>query len=77
MAEYQAKNAALAVTALKALEQESTFTDEVIKQGIARMRWQGRMETVLPQVIIDGAHNEAGVEEFVKTANTYIIRDCK
>ena len=68
VAEYQAKNAALAVTALKALEQESTFTDEVIKQGIARMRWQGRMETVLPQVIIDGAHNEAGVEEFVKTA---------
>ena len=26
------------------------------------------MEQVLPGVIIDGAHNEAGVEEFVKTA---------
>lgn len=68
VAEYQVKNAALAVTALKMLKQEKEFTDIVIKQGIAHMRWQGRMETVLPQVIIDGAHNEAGVEEFVKTA---------
>lgn len=68
VAEYQVKNAALAVTALKVMDQESTFTDEKIKQGIAHMRWQGRMETVLPRVIIDGAHNEAGVEEFVRTA---------
>ena len=68
VAEYQVKNAALAVTALRMLKKEREFTDTVIKQGIAHMRWQGRMETVLPQVIIDGAHNEAGVEEFVKTA---------
>lgn len=68
VAEYQVKNAALAVTALKVMDLESRFTDEVIKQGIAHMRWQGRMETVLPRVIIDGAHNEAGVEEFVRTA---------
>jgi dihydrofolate synthase/folylpolyglutamate synthase len=26
------------------------------------------METVLPGVILDGAHNDSGVEEFVKTA---------
>ena len=26
------------------------------------------METVLPGVILDGAHNAAGVEEFIKTA---------
>lgn len=68
VAEYQAKNAALAVTALKTIDEKHEFTDQIIKQGIAEMRWQGRMETVLPQVIIDGAHNEAGVEEFVKTA---------
>ena len=68
VAEYQVKNAALAVTALKVMDREGRFTDEMIKQGITAMRWQGRMETVLPQVIIDGAHNEAGVKEFVKTA---------
>lgn len=32
------------------------------------MRWEGRMEPVLPGVILDGAHNDSGIEEFVKTA---------
>ena len=68
VAEYQVKNAAEAVTAVRVMDQEGIFTNEVIREGIAAMRWQGRMETVLPGVIIDGAHNEAGVEEFVKTA---------
>ena len=68
-AEYQVKNAAEAVTAIHVLDKKSElFTDAVMKKGIAKMRWQGRMETVLPGVIIDGGHNEAGVEEFVKTA---------
>ena len=68
VAEYQVKNAAEAVTAIRVMDRDGSFTDEVIRRGIGQMRWQGRMETVLPGVIIDGAHNEAGVEEFVKTA---------
>lgn len=68
VAEYQVKNAAEAVTAIRVIDREGAFTDEVIRKGVEEMRWQGRMETVLPGVIIDGAHNEAGVEEFVKTA---------
>lgn len=68
VAEYQIKNAAEAVTAIRVIDREGAFTDEVIRKGVEEMRWQGRMETVLPGVIIDGAHNEAGVEEFVKTA---------
>ena len=68
VAEYQVKNAAEAVTAIRVMEQGGEFSDEVIRSGIEKMRWQGRMEQVLPGVIIDGAHNEAGVEEFVKTA---------
>lgn len=68
VAEYQVMNAAEAATAIKVMEGKESFTDDVIKKGIANMRWQGRMETVLPGVIIDGAHNEAGVEEFVRTA---------
>ena len=54
--------------AIKALDGGAEFTGDTIRRGIDAMRWQGRMETVLPGVIIDGAHNEAGVEEFVKTA---------
>ncbi len=68
VAEYQVMNAAEAVTAIKVLDRGMEFKDDVIRQGIDAMRWQGRMETVLPGVIVDGAHNEAGVEEFVKTA---------
>jgi len=68
VAEYQVMNAAQAVTAIRALDKEGEFTDDIIRQGVAAMRWQGRMETVLPGVMIDGAHNEAGVAEFVKTA---------
>ena len=68
VAEYQVMNAAEAVTAIKALDGGAEFTADTIRRGIDAMRWQGRMETVLPGVIIDGAHNEAGVEEFVKTA---------
>lgn len=68
VAEYQMKNATEAVTAIRVMDQEGIFTDEIIRKGITDMRWQGRMETVLPGVIIDGAHNEAGVEEFVRTA---------
>lgn len=67
-AEYQVKNAAEAVTAIRVMEGGDLLTDGQIRKGIGAMRWQGRMETVLPGVIIDGAHNEAGVEEFVRTA---------
>lgn len=71
IAEYQVKNAVLAVTALKVLDQKREFSDEVISEGIRKMKWQGRMETVLDGVILDGAHNEAGVAEFVKTVQSF------
>lgn len=71
IAEYQVKNAMLAVTALKVIDGQGQFSDAVIQEGIRRMKWQGRMETVLDGVILDGAHNEAGVAEFVKTVRTF------
>lgn len=71
IAEYQVKNAMLAVTALKVIEEQNDFSNEVICEGIRKMKWQGRMETVLDGVILDGAHNEAGVAEFVKTVRNY------
>ncbi|MFR3320206.1 MAG: hypothetical protein ACLTSZ_02340 [Lachnospiraceae bacterium] len=41
--------------------------DEVIAEGIRSTRWQGRMETVLPGVVLDGAHNADGIKEFIRT----------
>lgn len=71
IAEYQVKNAMLAVTALKAIDPQGEFSEQTIREGIRRMKWQGRMETVMDGVILDGAHNEAGVAEFVKTVRSY------
>ncbi|MGN0335675.1 MAG: bifunctional folylpolyglutamate synthase/dihydrofolate synthase [Lachnospiraceae bacterium] len=71
VAEYQVMNAALAVTALKVIAEETGLTDEMIRTGISQMKWQGRMETVLPGVIVDGAHNEPGVAQFVKTVQRF------
>lgn len=71
IAEYQVKNAMLAVTALKVIDEQGDFSDEIIQEGIRRMKWQGRMENVMDGVILDGAHNEAGVAEFVKTVRSF------
>ena len=68
VAEYQVMNALEAVTAIHVMDGDGSFTEKIIREGIARMRWQGRMETVMPGVILDGGHNRAGVAEFVKTA---------
>lgn len=69
VAEYQIMNAMEAVTAAEVMD--IGLTEEEIHRGMERMHWQGRMETVLPGVILDGAHNDSGVEEFVKTARKF------
>ena len=69
VAEYQIMNAMEAVTAAEVMD--IGLTEEDIHRGMERMHWQGRMETVLPGVILDGAHNDSGVEEFVKTARKF------
>ena len=66
VAEYQVMNAMEAVTAALVMDVGLTETD--IHCGMKNMRWEGRMEPVLPGVILDGAHNDSGIEEFVKTA---------
>ena len=68
IARYQVMNAALAVKTIQVLEDQIPVSLEALKAGMAKTRWQGRMETVLPGVIVDGAHNEDGVEKFVETA---------
>lgn len=69
VAEYQIMNAMEAVTAARVLD--IGLTEEDIHKGMERMHWEGRMETILPGVILDGAHNDSGVEEFVKTARRF------
>ena len=56
---------------IQELEDQIPVSLEALKAGMAKTRWQGRMETVLPGVIVDGAHNEDGVEKFVETAEHF------
>ena len=40
---------------------------ETLLRGIAKAKWPGRMEEVLPRIFLDGAHNEEGILAFAKT----------
>ena len=67
LADYQIVNSSLAMLTIRALDPEKQISDQTILEGISETRWSGRMETVLPGVVLDGAHNAAGIDEFLKT----------
>ncbi len=67
IAAYQMENCALAVRAIELLETGRTITPEQIRKGVADCFWAGRMEEVLPEVYVDGAHNEDGIRAFLET----------
>lgn len=61
---YQTDNAALAVTAVNVLG----ITDvDVIRQGLLKTSWTGRMQEIQNGVIIDGAHNDDGITSFIES----------
>ena len=68
-ASYQVMNSAVALTAFSVVNQLLHLHEkpETAVLAIAQTKWQGRMETVLPGVILDGGHNASGILEFVKT----------
>ena len=56
---HQAANAAVAVAVVSQLQQQGwPIAAEHIRQGLARVRWEGRMEVLsrTPWVLLDGAH---------------------
>ena len=71
IAEYQMMNASLAYFTMKKLQHIHGIDDEKLKEGIRTVKWPGRMETILPGVIVDGAHNADGVAQFVKTVHQF------
>ena len=66
-ASYQTENAALALRALDVLGDRLPVSEKALAFGMARAHWQGRMDEVVPDVFIDGAHNEDGILAFLDT----------
>lgn len=64
---YQCGNAALAIQAAEVIDQGKTISLQDIQKAVAQTRWEGRMEEVLPDIILDGAHNEQGIDAFLDT----------
>ena len=66
---HQIENASLAISAALLLNKYYgfTITDASIRQGLLTSSWAARFEEVLPNVIIDGAHNPAGMEVLLQT----------
>ena len=61
---YQAKNAAVAITALELLKQKGwKITTQHIKDGLRSVRWPARFELLRqsPIFIADGGHNPQGI----------------
>ena len=66
---YQIENASLAVRAAEVLLEKEKLSLEAIVDGVYHAHWEGRMEEVLPEVYVDGAHNEDGVRAFVESVS--------
>jgi dihydrofolate synthase/folylpolyglutamate synthase len=61
---HQRDNAALAIGAVALLAEFGFAVDEAaIRRGLCETRWEGRLEVLQrrPTVLVDGAHNPAGV----------------
>lgn len=71
IARYQVMNASLAIKTMEVLQSQLSVSDDAIMKGLSETRWQGRMEQILPGVIVDGAHNADGVKKFVDTAEYF------
>ena len=69
IARYQMENAALAVRAIEVLDKAQTITAQAIAKGVGACVWQGRMEELLPEVYVDGAHNDDGIRAFLETVS--------
>lgn len=62
---HQLENAALAIGAAAFLQEHAyCIPEEALRQGLAAVRWPGRLEVISrrPAILIDGAHNPGGIK---------------
>lgn len=64
---YQVMNAELALSAAEYLLKDERIHMDRWVNAVAGMNWGGRMEEIIPHLIVDGAHNPGAMEAFVKS----------
>ena len=71
LGEHQRANAALAIAVVEALRRTIPVGEEQIVAGLANVKWSGRLQLITrssgQRVLLDGAHNIAGVETLCAT----------
>lgn len=63
---YQPGNALLAMEVMRDLFGENGHPD-LWRDVLAEVKWEGRMDEILPDVYVDGAHNVSAIQAFVKS----------
>lgn len=71
VAKYQMMNASLTFYMMHILQDVHDIPKNVLAEGLSKIKWPCRMEMAAPGVIIDGAHNEDGIAQFVSTAGYF------
>ena len=66
---YQPENAILALEVMRLLFGEEGHKEKW-KKALDKVIWSGRLEEVLPDVFVDGAHNISAVERFVQSVES-------
>lgn len=64
-ATYQVNNAALALAIVQRIL--PAIDHDTLQKGLTNTHWAGRFEAILPNVYLDGAHNEMGVQKLVES----------
>lgn len=67
---YQVDNVCLALAGLESLIKQEVLTikdlsAEMIQKVLYKTTWEGRMEEILPNIFLDGAHNTDGITAFL------------
>ena len=71
IAGYQVMNAALALKTAEVIKNVVNLPKDSVLRGLRETRWQGRMETVLPGVIVDGAHERGRSRKVCGDSRTF------
>ena len=71
---YQARNAAVVLTAIDILKRNGfDISEQAVLEGLSNAKWQARFEIIKkePLVIFDGAHNAQGIDSAVDSIKYY------